>query len=137
MTLNHRPQYLLCVLLVAAIANACGRSAYLASSAIDAFAIRQVRLGMTVEEVVAILGQPFSIEPKPIEFHGPDASTMNYSKRVPSAWSYPMLWVHLKNRRVVEVYAKSYVGWDDRGVYGLSRERQWEAADFESIFPVR
>ena len=119
------------VSVLALILSGCGSAARLASDHVDASRIRQIRIAMTESDVAAILGQPFSIEPVP---YRPGGTVMNYARRAPYAWSYPMLWVHLADGRVVEVYAKLYEGFDDRGVYTLNADRSWESADFGAIF---
>lgn len=44
--------------------------------------------------------------------------TFTYTPHNPSAWSYPMLWVHFNERKRVQlVYVKEYMMWDERGVY--------------------
>ena len=113
------------------VLSGCGSAARMASDHVDASRIRQIRMNMSADDVTAILGQPFSIEPVP---YRPGGVVMNYSRRVPYSWSYPMLWVHLTDGRVVEVYAKLYEGFDDRGVYTLNVDRQWESSDFSAIF---
>lgn len=41
--------------------------------------------------------------------------------------NYPMLWVHFNDSgRVKEVYAKYYHYFDDRGIYGLSKNDSGE-----------
>ena len=89
---------------------------------------------MSEEDVVAILGAPLKSGPS-LNHEG--RRTLTYTR-----WrlrpSYPMLWVHLEQGSVVEVYAKIYTDWgtDDEGVYGLSSQLQFESTEtFESIFP--
>ena len=98
--------------------------------------IRAVENGMTEEEVVAILGNPIERAPS---VNYPDAITLAYSKPTYFAKWYPMLWVHLRNDRVVDVYAKRYIDWgtDDVGVYGTGNDRQWETDLFEQTFPLQ
>lgn len=119
------------VLALAIVLSGCVSAARLASDRVDASRIRQIRIDMAESEVRAILGQPLSVERVPSM---PDSATMNYTKRALYAWSYPMLWVHLEDGRVVSVYAKLYKGFDDRGVYVLTADRLWESADFDAIF---
>ncbi len=99
-------------------------------------AIRIVQSGMTEEEVVAILGEP--LERAPLVNY-PDAITLTYSKPAYFAKWYPMLWIHLRNGRVFDVYAKRYIDWgiDDVGVYGTGNDRQWETSLFEQTFPLK
>ena len=99
-------------------------------------AIRAVKNGMTEEEVVAILGVPFERAPSVNHL---DTITLTYSKPAYFAQWYPMLWVHLRNDRVFEVYAKRYIVWgsDDVGIYGAGIEPQWETALFEqTLFSI-
>lgn len=99
-------------------------------------AIRAVESGMTEEEVIAILGGPVGRAPS---VNHPDAITLTYSKPAYFAKWYPMLWVHLRNDRVFEVYAKRYIAWgsDEVGVYGAENEPQWETDLFEQTFPLK
>jgi len=49
-----------------------------------------------------------------------------------------MLWVHIRNGKVDEVYAKRYGLWvidDDIGIYGLSDGANWERPEFSQLFP--
>lgn len=98
--------------------------------------IRKVEIGMSLEEVTSLLDQPFSIEPSQA-YPGEKITVLNYSKPVLRARWYPMLWVYLDNDKVVHVYAKRYTLWgfDDKGVYGLSKENKWETEAFETTFP--
>ena len=51
-----------------------------------------------------------------------------------------MLWVHLTNNVVREVYAKQYYGWglDDMGVYGISKDNSFELTNaFYETFPEK
>lgn len=99
-------------------------------------AIRAVQNGMTEEQVVAILGGPVERAPS---VNYPDAITLTYSKPAYFAKWYPMLWIHLRNGRVSDVYAKRYIDWgiDDVGVYGAGNDRQWETSLFEQTFPLK
>ena len=98
--------------------------------------IRLIQLGMSREQVISILGDPFFIEKKDEKYFGSNADTMHYSLKPAylSCW-YPMLWVHLKDDKVVEVCAKRYILWgvDDIGVYGLTDDSHWEG-QLESTF---
>lgn len=98
--------------------------------------IRAVENGMTEEEVVAILGNPIERAPS---VNYPDAITLTYSKPAYFAKWYPMLWIHLRNDRVVDIYAKRYIDWgtDDIGVYGTGNDHQWETDLFEQTFPLQ
>ena len=96
--------------------------------------IRAVRNGMAEEEVLAILGPPLGRRPSR---HHPDLITLTYSKPAYFAKWYPMLWVHLRDGKVLEVYAKRYIDWgtDDVAVYGTGNG-QWETDLFEQTFPM-
>jgi hypothetical protein len=117
------------------VLGSCGRSRL--AGKVSTTTIRQIKYGMSKDEVIKILGHPFSIEPCSFEYYGANAFTMNYSQPIEYARWYPMLWIHLKNNKVVEVYAKRYImfGADDKGVYGLDDKRNWESAEFETTFP--
>lgn len=99
-------------------------------------AIRAIQIGMTEEEVYSILGQPFHRGPASFD---PAVLTLTYSKPVFLARWYPMLWVHLRDGRVIEVYAKRYIGWgtDDVVVYWLGEDGYWEAELFKQTFPYQ
>ncbi len=99
--------------------------------------IKKIEIDMTEEQATAILGQPYSLEPYIQEHLGQQSFVMVYSKPVPWARWYPMLWIHLDDNSVTEVYAKRYVLWgfDDKGVYGLTKEKKWENKYFADTFP--
>jgi hypothetical protein len=100
--------------------------------------IKKIEIGMTEEQTVNILGQPYSIEPYNIQKNlGRRSFVMVYSKSVPGVMWYPMLWIHLENKLVTEVYAKRYGCWgfDDKGVYGLTKGKKWETESFKDTFP--
>ena len=97
--------------------------------------IRRVELAMTRGEVEAILGSPVAVERREPEYYGPDAMTMVYFHRLSLPRHYPMLWVHLANGKVVEVYAKRHNIADSDGVYGLYADGRWETARFAETFP--
>jgi hypothetical protein len=98
---------------------------------VTARAIRTLRIGMTEAEVVETLGAPLSVK---ADQNG-SLKTLEFTRAV-RARSFPMLWVHLTNGRVTEVYAKKYVWWgfDDEGLYGLSSSGHWESPGFEKSF---
>jgi len=83
---------------------------------VTAEAIRAMRLEMSEDEVYRIIGPPFFTYPTS---YGSRRITLQYTRRVLGARWYPMLWVHLEDGRVVDVYAKKYVRWgtDDLAVY--------------------
>ena len=106
--------------------SACGligcARADLASERVTAANIQRVSLGMSEADVVRALGVPVRSVPEP--YYGPDATLLEYSRPVRVAKSYPMVWVHLRSGVVTEVYVKRYgfFGFDDEGVYSLSRD---------------
>jgi hypothetical protein len=99
--------------------------------------IRKIRLGMTQAQVIELLGEPFSVEKKSIEYWPPNSFVMHYSRPGQRARWYPMLWIHLKDDKVEEVYAKRYIFWgvDDEGVYLLDGRHDSEGVRFTSTFP--
>lgn len=94
--------------------------------------IRSLKLGMTRVDIEHVLGQPFREDTEI-----PGRVVLHYSREVAYARSYPMLWIHLQNDRLVEVYAKRYFLWglDDEAVYLLSDRGRWEISKCESMFP--
>lgn len=73
--------------------------------------IRKVKLGMSKQQVVSLLGKPV------YESFQTFQCTPAYNHH------YPMLWVHFNDSgKVRQVYAKYYDWLDDRGVYGLSKD---------------
>ncbi len=127
--------FILCIFVIAIGWRITHRVSRLAEG-ITVESIRAVQNGMTEEEVVAILGNPVERAPS-VSY--PDAITLTYSRPAYFAKWYPMLWVHLRNDSVVEVYAKRYIGWggDDIGVYGTGNDRRWETNLFEQTFPSK
>lgn len=95
--------------------------------------IRRIQLGMTRQDVEAILGPPLKVE----HFsYAPE--TLVYFTRLWTPMHYPMLWVHLRDDgRVVEVYAKRHNSLDSDGVYVLRQgPTAWEKPnDFLNTFP--
>jgi hypothetical protein len=130
------PAMLAFLLAAALLSSGCGKAwepfgrAEL-SERVSVGTIRELRLGMSREEVVALLGEPLSEGPNHSGFY-----TLTFSKPVDVAGWYPMLWVHLRDGRVEQVFAKRYVEWgiDDRGVYSLNDGGRWESNEFERTF---
>jgi len=120
---------LLSVALLAGTAAACYRADL--SAGVRQSTIREVQLGMAPAEVIALLGEPKAREVSD------DRLTLTFSAPVRGARQFPMLWVHFRTDRVVEVYGKRYFmfGVDDEGAYGLSERGKWEARYFEETFP--
>lgn len=94
--------------------------------------IRSVQLGMTEDDVMRFLGRPLAVKAD----RARGVTTLEYSRPVRTSQSYPMLWIHLKDGRVKEVYAKRYLNWglDDEGAYVLSDAGRWEGRSFEEAF---
>ncbi len=108
---------------------------YASKRGIEAGEILVVRPGMSMDEVMVILGDParqevqgnykFFCRCNPEEVcSGSKRTTWTYTRKPLARFlpfvDYPMLWVHFNSRgRVDEVYAKKYFafGLDDRGVY--------------------
>lgn len=110
----------------------CGRTTVVNyAEAVTAKNIVRIRLGMSKKAVTGILGKPVK------------ENNQTYTYTAEIAENHPMLWVHFNENEVVrEVYAKYYEGWDDRGIYGLSRTREdtvfeWGREALEEYFPVR
>ena len=104
------------------------------SSQVTVESIQQIELGMTQKQAIDLLGAPLDTR-RDVDRN---RFTLQFSKPVPGARWYPMLWVHLEDGRVIEVYAKRYILWgvDDEGVYGLTQDRRWGAAEFSQTFPA-
>jgi hypothetical protein len=102
---------------------------------VTALSIRHIQLGMSMGQVEEILGQPLAVQ---IGIYGsdPKSESLVYFRRFPIPIRYPMLWVHFRNGRVVEVYAKLHNVADSDGVYGLTSEHRWESPRFVATFPV-
>jgi hypothetical protein len=103
--------------------TSCGARAL--APGVSCSSIRSIRLGMTDAEVVSILGEPIAREPG----YPAGVTTLVYSRPVRGARWYPMVWVHLRNGRVLAAYVKKYLFWgaDSVGVYGLAEGQSWES----------
>ena len=73
------------------------------------------------------------IEEGILQFDGNGRQTLVYFRPPPAAllWRYPKLWVHLRDGRVEEVYAKR----NDEAVYILNAHRSFEGKLFRETFP--
>jgi len=102
-------------------------------SGINPASIRSVKIGMTEQQVVAILGQPLQIRP-----WGEDAVIYDYALPGWSRWS-PRLWISFEKGVVRTVHGKRhYIMGDDRAVYEARGDRPtFESPDFESTFSRR
>jgi hypothetical protein len=98
--------------------------------------IRRVTIGMSRVDVERLLGSPLAVEQEHAKSNGAGAQVMVYSSRLPIPIQYPMLWVHLRNGKVEQVYAKRHHILDSWGVYVITKERQWETPDFVYTFPA-
>ncbi len=91
---------------------------------------------MTRADVEAILGPPMSFSTPPKEY-GDRWGTMTYSRDMFLVRSYTMLWIHLEDGRVREVYAKLYRTWSFDGELSLYVRRaseHWEMPEFDLMF---
>ena len=103
------------------------------SSGVTTTSVQAITIGMSEAQVVRLLGAPLSRSTS-----ADGRLTLQFSRPVEGARSYPMLWVHFRNGKVDEVYAKRYVFWgvDHEGVYGLSATHgRWATSAFEQTFP--
>jgi hypothetical protein len=99
--------------------------------------IRAIRIGMSRQDVERFLGVPLHVEADNATRTTTErVDTLVYFRRLPPPLAYPMLWVHLRDGKVAEVYAKRHGLFDSWGVYGRSAARQWETAEFLSTFPA-
>ena len=131
-TATLRGRYLLALAASIAILGCVGTRHDL-GRAVTRDKIRAVRIGMTRGQVEQLLGQPFDEAQEE-----PGHVVLTYSRRPFGARFYPMLWVHIRNGKVDEVYAKRYGLWvidDDIGIYGLSDGANWERPEFSQLFP--
>jgi len=88
------------------------------NSRINTDNIKLIQVGMTVENVVAILGKPLKITNR-YENRG---KTFTYTEKQENKMTYPMLWVHFDRESKVDiVFAKKYILWgaDDECIYNL------------------
>jgi hypothetical protein len=62
---------------------------------------------MSRDDVERILGRPVGVEKQDAPY-GPNPETLVYFHRLPTPVNFPMLWVHLRDGKVYEVYAKHH-----------------------------
>jgi hypothetical protein len=139
------------VALIAIVCNSACRHATDLAPGVTVDGILALRPGMTYSDVVATIGQPFSMEVElPVHKEGPvmvsgrmvptkDPAvghvTLTYSRSLNLLTTYPMLWIHLQSGRVRSIYAKRYfalglLGGDDEGIYGYSAgDAPWGSVD--------
>lgn len=117
------------ILACVTVALASCRSPQIASS-VNPTSIRSVKIGMTEQQVTAILGQPLRIRP-----WGPSAVIYDYA--VPGwALSSSGLWIYFEKGAVRTVQGKRHrlIG-NDQAVYEARNDRPtFESPDFESTF---
>lgn len=103
---------------------------------LNAEKIKLIKIGMTSEKVISILGKPLTIENNYLN----DRKTYTFTKPIKFAENYPMLWIHFDNNmKVTQVYAKKYILWgsDDESIYMLDSNNDFENRDakrLETIF---
>lgn len=80
--------------------------------------IKSIRIGMTADHVISILGKPLKIENR----YENKGKIFSYTEPLEYNMTYPMLWVHFdEESNVRQVYAKKYILWgaDDKCIYLL------------------
>lgn len=97
---------------------------------VDPASIRSIKIGMTEQQVTAILGQPLRIRPWA-------SNAVIYDYAIPG-WtsSSPGLWIYFEKGAVSTVQGKRHrlIG-DDEAVYESRADRPtFESPDFESTF---
>jgi len=99
-------------------------------SHLDPTLIRSIKVGMTEQQVTAILGQPLRIRPS-----GANAAIYDYA--IPGwAFSSPGLWIYFEKGTVHTVQGKRHriIG-EDQAVYEARADRAtFESPDFEATF---
>jgi hypothetical protein len=97
--------------------------------------IRQLRLGMAEAEVRRLLGEPLSIARSEDREH----VVYWYTRSVPGARGYPVLYVGFEQGRLYLVQAEAKVFWghDEEFLYLLDARNPggFEADEFEQAFP--
>jgi hypothetical protein len=100
------------------------------ASGVAPTSIRSIKVGMTEQQVTAILGQPLRIRP------WGDAAVI-YDYAIPGwASSSPGLWIYFEKSAVQSVQGKRHrVIGEDQAVYEARADRPtFESPDFESTF---
>jgi hypothetical protein len=99
-------------------------------STVDPTSIRSIEIGMTEQQVTAILGPPLQIRP-----WGPTGAIYDYAIPGWALWS-PGLWIQFENGGVQTIQGKRHpILGDDHAVYELRADRPpFERPDFESTF---
>lgn len=78
--------------------------------------VTRLKLGMSRAEVESILGAPTRVDGSPY----PGQLMLVYGR--PAGPQYPVMWVHLGDAGVSEVYVKRFFFGDGEGVFALSAE---------------
>jgi len=130
----HQLSRRLTLATVALVASACLTQSNLPRD-VTTSNVRKVQLGMSRQEVEQQLGQPLSVEQD--GYGGKNTESLVYFRRLTPPIEYPMLWVHLRDGKVFEVYAKRHYTLDSYGVYVLSADLHWESPQFTATFPDR
>lgn len=121
------------VLAACGLFPGCVGTNYYAGPLVTKQHIRAVHIGMSRTEVEQMLGVPLTVESDPADRH----VVLTYTRRPTGVRYFPMLWVHMSDDRVREVYVKRYGFWlmdDDIGVYGRGSV-DFERPEFAELFP--
>ena len=114
------------VLFAAVISVYCGVGGQVASG-ISVRAIRSVKVGMTKQQVTAIMGQPLRVRSE-----GPNDTIFDYAI---AGLTGPSLWIHFDHDAVTTVQATRHSLLDKRAVYEeAAHHTTFETADFASLF---
>jgi outer membrane protein assembly factor BamE (lipoprotein component of BamABCDE complex) len=98
---------------------------------VNPVAIRQVKVGMTKQQVTAILGEPLRVRA-----WSPDDAIFDYA--IPG-WRGPGLWVHFNKDSVTTVQASQHFVFEDaKPIYEeAAHHPTFETEEFESMFSSR
>lgn len=106
--------------------------------------ILSLKPGMTYYQVVEVIGEPIAARKKldlgqmaPTTEVERGPVILDYARPVPWASSHPMLWIHLQDGVVVDIYAKrgGFGTPGDEGVYGYSLHGRWGGGEeFHKLF---
>jgi len=146
-----RRRHLLAVIAAAMITMAACSGADLAPG-VTIDGILALRPGMSYEDVVRTIGKPFEMTrelPEHLENGRPvigrEVPTVQtdqghvvliYFRRMKWVTQYPMLWVHLRDGYVEDIYAKRHDLVDSTGIYGFGPHGTFGGADtLGQVFP--
>jgi len=133
--MNERRAIAITVVLATTFA-ACAERVSSLAPLVTRDGIRAIKVGMTREEVEAILGTPITFSKEYADSDSDRWHLMTYSRTAFGGMWYPMLWVHLEDGRVSSVYAKAYASdMSERGLYCHSESENWETPEFQRMFP--